>query len=226
VHEVAHVAEDLTVDLASALTIEHAHDAADGVPREGLALEVEGLELAQRDGAAVVLVVSVEQLSDGVHWRRLRHAVALRRHTIALRGHAVALRRHTLTLRGHSVALRRHTLTLRRHAIARLALRRHTIALRRHARLTLRRGTGLAGLTGLALRRHTVALRGHAIARLALRRHAVARLALRRHTVALRGHAVALLGGHARLTLRSTTGTLLLIHFVYSCDIKERSGST
>jgi len=191
VHEVAHVAEDLPVDLTSASTVEHTHDATDGVPGEGLTLKVKGLELAQRDGAAAILIVLVEELSDRINRSRLGHTVALRRHTVALRRHTIALRRHSvagLTLRRHSVA----GLTLRGHA----TLRRHSVA-----RLAALRGHTIAGLT----------LRGHAT----LRRHSVAGLALRRHSVAgltLRGHTIAglTLRGHARLTLRSTR--TLLIH--------------
>jgi len=224
VHEVAHVGEDLTSDLTTALTIEHAHDATDSVPGEGLALEVERLELAQRDGAALILVVLVKQLSNRINRSRLGH-VALRRHSVALRRHST-LRRHAValrhsTLRRHAVALRhslrRHSgLALRGHAVTlRHSLRRHSgLTLRRHSGLTLRRHSGLTlrGHSGLALRGHAVALRhslrghsglalrGHAVARLTLRRHAIARLTLR-HTItglALRSHAV------TRLTLRST----------------------
>jgi len=151
VHEVAHVGEDLPGDLTAALTIEHTHDATDSVPGEHLALKVEALELAQRDGAAVILVVLVEQLGDRV----LRgHGVALRRHSVALRRHAIALRRHTIALRRHSIALRRHTIALRRHSLrGHSTLRRHAIALRRHS--TLRRHS-------ITLRRHST-LRSHTI---------------------------------------------------------------
>jgi len=196
VHEVAHVGEDLPGDLTAALTIEHTHDATDSVPGEHLALKVEALELAQRDGAAVILVVLVEQLGDRV----LRgHGVALRRHSVALRRHAIALRRHTIALRRHST-LRRHTIALRRHSLrGHSTLRRHAIALRRHSTL---RGHSLRRHS--TLRRHTIALRGHS-----LRRHST----LRRHSITLRRHST--LRSHT-ITLRRTSTLLLLIHcFVY-----------
>jgi len=171
VHEVAHVAEDLTVDLTSASTIEHTHDATDGVPGEDLALKVDVLELAQRDGAAAILIVLVEELGDRINrW----HAIALlRRHTITLlRRHAIALLRRHTALRGHTITLlRRHT-ALRRHTIT--LLRRHTTLLRRHTITLLRRHTTLlrhARLTRL-LRRHSIALLGgHSVA--LLRRHSI-----------------------------------------------------